>query len=122
MKRFIVIACMILGLMGTANAFQPEEWMEKSAVLTESSQIAAVPGYIYGIWIATDGADAVTLTVYDALTATGTAIFPSFVIPTSSANRNTTISFDPPIPYNTGLYITGASSGTYSYIVFMRRQ
>jgi len=122
MKKILLILCVFWMMIGTANAFQPSEWMEHSKPKTASAAIATVPGYIYGIWVATDGTNAVTFTIYDAATATGTAIFPSFVVPSSSSNRNTTISFDPPVPYNTGLYVTGSSSGTYSYDVFYRRK
>ena len=124
MKRLfsILIIGFMLMFIQSAQAFQPEEWMVVSSVQTDSASIATVPGFLYSIWIQTDGTNAVTLSVYDNMEEAGTAVIASWVIPTSASNRNTTVSFNPPIPYNTGLYIVGASAGTYSYYVFMRRQ
>lgn len=83
---------------------------------TASALIASSDGIFGGIIIATDGTNAVTLTIYDGTDATGTKMFPAMTITTSSTDRIQAISF--PVRYYEGLYIAITCSGTCEYTVY----
>lgn len=120
MKRFI-LALIICLVFGSAYAFEPKDWMDKSAVNTADAAIATGTGWFYGFVIYTDGTNSVTVDIYDNTSGTGTKLAPSIVCQTSSTNRTCVFGADVGIVFNTGLYIDITSSdATPDYVVYYR--
>lgn len=121
MKRFVLIILALLLAIPTM-AFTPQEYMGYSAVKTADALIHTGQGYFYGIVVATDGSDAVTVETYDNTAGSGTELHPDTICTTSASDRLCALSFDPPVPYNTGLYIDITTSGSASYVVYYREK
>jgi len=95
--------------------------MVQSADFTADAAVCTTKGVFYGLWVTTDGANSVTVTVYDNDTAaSGRTIFPTTVLPSASDNRAQALSFNPPIKYNSGIYVDITTSGTATYKVYYR--
>jgi len=126
MKRRLIaaiVAFLIVAAPAFLIAFQPEDWMSYSATKTASAQIDAGAGYFYGIIVKTDATNSVTFQVFDSLTAAGTRIGPDYLCTTSSTNRMCAFGFDPPVSYNTGLYVKATSTdASPDFTVFYRSQ
>lgn len=92
----------------------------KSVGKTADAAITAGSGYLKGIIIHTDGTNSVTFAVYDhATAASGSKLFSTFTVTTSSANRATTISFgDKECPYVNGIYVDITTAGSVTYDVY----
>lgn len=72
----------------------------------------------YGLIFVTDGTNNITVNVYDAGSATGTKLVPTDLVILGGA-RVFTLSFDPGIKVNNGIYVdvSVAGGGTCSYQV-----
>jgi len=113
----------ILIVSGSAWAFNPREHMGYSATKTADALIHTGAGYFYGFVVKTDGTNAVTFAIHDALTATGTRIGPDFICSTSSTNRTCVFGTGLAVPFSTGLYINITSDDlTPDYTIFYRGQ
>ena len=91
-----------------------------SGAKTASAVIFARPCSFAGLTIATDGTNAVTVDVYDnATAATGTKLIPTWIVPTSSANRIAALEFLHMKRCENGIYvnISVAGGGACSYTV-----
>jgi len=120
MKRSLFITFLILLI---ASLVWAGSWVVPSTEKTaDANAIITGEGYFHGIAVATDGTNSVTFVVYDALTATGTKLMPDWVVTTSASNRYQTISFNPPIHFNTGLTVDITTTGTVSYMTYTSDQ
>ena len=117
MKKALSIIAIVLLLAGMAGAV---EWTNKSSQ-TATAAITTTSGYLHGIMLATDGTNAVTISVYDnASAASGTKLIPTQVVTTSAANRSTAISISPAVIFYNGVYVEITCSGTVAYIVYYK--
>ena len=117
-KKSLLVLCLLVMFVGYVGAvetmIQSEDYTADAAVRTSS-------GVFYGMWVITDGANNVTVSVYDnASAASGTKIFPTTIIPVSDTGAATTISFNPPIKYTKGVYVDITTSGTVTYKVYYK--
>jgi hypothetical protein len=115
MKKLFVALCLVI--LMAVNAFPAELTMysgEKSA----DALIHTGEGLFKGILVATDGTNAVTVSIYDAASATGSEIVPTLVIPTSAAYRSQAIYVPYPVKYYTGLYVDITCAGPVGFEVY----
>ena len=118
-KRTIIMVMALLLIPLAALCFTPKLWMRQSTGNTADAAIQTVAGYFYGMIVHTDGTNEVTINVYDEDdTSSGTKIVADWVVTTSSSNRTQSLSYDPPVPYEVGVFVDVSSSGTLSYDVF----
>jgi len=119
-KRLVVLlAVLAVCLFGFRS-----EYMLMTAEKTADSAAVTGAGYFYGITVTTDGTNAVTMDVYDNTAASGTKLIQTVVFPTSAMARGGAIGWDPPLPFNTGVYVdvTVGGGGTVKYMVYYRLQ
>jgi len=117
-KVLVMFVCAVF-IAASALAFDTV-YMGYSTVKTDDASIHTGSGYLYGIVAATDGSNSVTFKTYDNTSGTGTKMHPDWIATTSSTNRMSYISFDPPIPFSTGCYVDITTSGAVSYVVYYR--
>ena len=124
MKKLSALIFALFILVGSSVwAFQPREWSGYSAVKTADSLIHTGAGYLYGIVCQTDATNSVTFAVHDSTDNSGSKLHPDVICTTSATNRMCVYGFDPPIPFNTGLYVDITSSDTTpDYVVYYRGQ
>lgn len=85
-----------------------------------TSEIVRGKGLFYGIVVRTDGANDVTLNVYDGTSSSGKRLTtPDIVIKGSSFQSGWAINMDPAITYDSGIYVSVsvAGGGTCAYTV-----
>lgn len=117
MKRIILSILIILATtFSQASAIeiinQTDDYTADAAVLTSW-------GNFYGMILATDGTNPVTINIYDnASAASGDKLIPQTVITTSSTERATAISFNPPLRFNNGIYVDITTSGAVTYKIY----
>ena len=117
----LILALLIISV--SAWAFTPKEFMGYSSTQTGDKLIHTGAGYFYGFVAKTDGTNAVTFQIYDALSGTGTRIGPDFICTTSSSNRTCVFGTGFAVPFSTGLYIDITSTdATPDYTIFYRGQ
>lgn len=124
MKKFIlaIILLFYLCVSSPSFAWEPPVYVDYSGTQTGDALVLNSPGWFYGLWVATDGANAVTITVYDGVAAAGNELAPTQVIPTSATNRGQTVGFTYPIRARTGIYVDVTTVGTVEYKVYYRRR
>ena len=120
MKRLVLILFIVLFVATAVNSASQRDYMAPSAVKTADALIKTGVSYFYGLVVATDGTNSVTFKVYDNTSAAGTKVIPDWIVTTSSSNRMSAISFDPPLPCSTGIYVDITTSGSVSYIAYYR--
>jgi len=124
-NKVLALLIALFVLAGSSVWAYTPTWMGYSAIYT-ADQTAVYSGdcWLYGLVVATDGTNDVTVEVYDSLTNAGTQVFPDWIATTSSANRMSAISFDPPLQMTTGISvdITVGGGGSASYVVYYRAQ
>lgn len=90
---------------------------------TASAAIKAAAGLFFGILVATDGANAVTLDVYDNdAAAAGTKLIPQVVIPSSATDRLRKIFLPAPVIAHEGIWVevAVAGGGTCAYVGYFK--
>lgn len=96
--------------------------MNYSTVQTATANVLTGKGALYGILIATDGTNAVTLDIYDGTDATGRKLGPQVVITTSATNRSATIDFgESGVGFGTGIYVVATCAGTVGYTLYYEK-
>ena len=95
--------------------------MNYSTVQTATANVLTGKGALYGILIATDGTNAVTLDIYDGTDATGTKLVPQVVITTSATNRSAAIDFGDGVGFGTGIYVVATCAGTVGYTLYYEK-
>jgi hypothetical protein len=114
-KLFSISIATIVLFVASLSMANDIVWPNKSTK-TASASITTGPGVFGGIVLATDGTNAVTLTVYDSSAASGTKLFPTMTITTSATDRIQSIAF--PVRYYTGLYVSITCAGSVEYTVY----
>ena len=122
MRKITIFVLAVVLFAVPAWAFEPKEYMNYTATLTDDAAAITGAGYLYGIVFVTDGSNALACDIFDAASATGTKLVPTLEI--AATPRIQTLNFDPPIPYGTGVYVdaTVAGSGTIAYMVYYRKR
>lgn len=117
-----VIIGIILALLLFCASAQAQQGWTPSGSKAADALIVAGSGTFGGIAIATDGTNAVTVSIYDwdsVATNPGTLLVPTFVATTSATDR--VKSFFWPVHYNRGIYVDITCSGTVGYEVYYVR-
>ncbi len=114
MKKYTLPLCLSLFVLVGASS----DTVGYSTEYTADALVRTGEAHIYGIVIATDGTNAVTLDIHDGTTVAGSTIMPTTVIPTSATQRSGSIGFDPPVMCNDGIYVNITTAGTLSYTVY----
>ena len=124
-KKILALIMAVFILAGSSVWADSPPWMIFSSIYT-ADQTAVYSGdcWFYGLLLATDGTNNVTVKVYDSLTNAGTQVFPDWIATTSATNRMSVISFDPPLQMKTGISvdITVGGGGSAAYVVYYREQ
>jgi hypothetical protein len=122
MKKILIVSALVLFAVVPTFAFEPPSYMNFTATLTDDAAAVTGAGYLYGIVFVTDGSNALSADVYNALSATGTKLVPTLEM--AASPRIQTLNFDPPVPYSLGVYVdvTVAGSGTIAYMVYYRKR
>ncbi len=115
-KILIIFACLLIALCG----FAADRIYSQVSTRTSSGLVASGTGILGGVVVATDGTNAVTLNIYDNTDGSGKKIIPSTVITSSASNRVQAIAVD--LQFNTGVYVTATSSGSFEYTVYYKTQ
>lgn len=125
MKRMKYLMVLVLLVVFPVVAAFTTVYMAVSKGKTADALIYTGAGYLYGFTVTTDGTNTVTVAVHDDTTnGVGTKLIKDTVVTTSSSNREQWFGFDPPLPFNTGIYvdITVGGGGSVTYDVFYRAQ
>ena len=119
-KNFLKVLFAVVLLLFLVVSSLAVDWCNYSPVKTASAKILQGAGTFYGVVVATDGTNAVTMSVYDNIAASGTLIVPTTVIPSSATNRVFAVGFTPAVKFNNGLYVavSVAGGGSCSYVVY----
>jgi hypothetical protein len=128
MKRILCVLVLVLVLVPFVGDVQSLEtkWNGKDVDIAKSyvgdgdyAVVTGSKGIFYGIRVRTDGTNNVTINVYDnGLEASGTTLLPaSIVISGTDGVFGFPIFLDPPVPFNSGLYVDVDTAGTVSYQV-----
>ena len=120
MKK-IVLFCVVAFLLSVSSA-SAKDWVQVSEVNSASALITSKVGYWAGISVTSDGANNITLDVYDNTAAGGKKMVQTLQITTSASNRVHTFSIDPPTMYQNGIYVAVTCAGTMSYVVYFAAQ
>lgn len=91
-------------------------WWETSGELTSSGVAYTGETYFYGILVAGDGANAVTVNVYDNTAGSGKKLCPTFIVPTTDQLLNGPIGLS--VRAHNGIYVSLATAGTVSATVY----
>lgn len=110
----------ILALLFVTPVFA-QTWVNSSGTLSAAASVFQGEGNFHGIAIATDGTNAVTVSIYDNTTNSGRLLVPTFIASTSAADRTRSFVMSPPVRFNTGLYVDITCSGTVGYVVYFSR-
>lgn len=98
------------------------DWLFSSGNKSATALIKTGPGRLGGIIVANDGANAITIDIYDNTTNSGTILIPQIVLPSSATIRSHQILFPIPIHFAKGCYVvvSVAGVGTCGYTVFYK--
>lgn len=123
-KMFAVVVAVLVALVAaSAFAFEPPIWMMQSTTKTADASCATTPGYFYGLIIVTDGTNAPSIDIYDnPSTNSGTKLVPTLQL--AATPRIQTLNLDPPVPYQTGIYVdvTVGGGGSIAYMCYNRKR
>ena len=119
-KKVSALIFALFILAGSLSWAYTPAFMGYSAIKTADALIYTGESWLYGIVVATDATNSVTVEIYDNTSATGTQVHPDWIVPTSASNRMSVLSFDPPLNMDTGIYVDVTTSGTVSYTVYYR--
>jgi hypothetical protein len=120
MKKRMIIGVAMAVLLVCATAYA-QQFINSSDQKTSSALILLGKGKMHGIIVSTDATNAQTFDAYDAVSATGVRLIPTWTVTTSATDRTQSISFYPPVNFETGLYINQSGSGTGKYVVYYSR-
>jgi len=117
MKKLISVLIGLLMLFVCSSVYA--ESMNYSGSKSADALIQPIGGLFYGIAIATDGTNAVTVSIYDnATTNSGNLIVPTFVATTGATDRTKSFFVYPAIRYENGIYVDITCAGTVGYEVY----
>lgn len=117
MKKIIVLLILALLLAAPLKA----EEMNASGSYAADALVYLGPGLFYGIALATDGTNAVTVSIYDNTTNSGKLLIPTFVAPTSAADRTKSFFVYPPVVFKNGVYVDITCAGTVGFELYSNK-
>lgn len=123
MKKFIGVLTVLLmaGLLMSPSGYARDEFTMPTTEATDSRAVVTGTGVLHGIFLNTDGTNNITLNIWDNTAASGTTLIPAdTVVPTSATVRSAHFTFNPPIRYQTGVYVGVSATGDVSYVVYHR--
>lgn len=121
MKRMTRIFAIVAAVLLISMPVMAQDWTKGSGQQTADALIFTGPGVFHGIIVSTDSANAVTVNVYDGVTAAGTRLIPESVVTTSSTDRIQAIKPPGgPVLFYTGLYVDITCAGTAKYVVYFK--
>jgi hypothetical protein len=108
MKKVLALVLVLLFAV-TVNAAD----LKKIGV-TADGAITSTGGYLTGILVHTDGANSVTVSLYDNATeASGSKVFSDWVVTSGASDRTSSMDFKPgECPYFNGLYLDITTGGS----------
>jgi len=118
MKKAIRAIAIVAIVLMLATPVWAEEWAKGSGQQTADALIYTGEGVLHGIIVVTDATNAVTVNIYDGVTATGTRLIPETVVTTSAVDRIQAIRPPAPVRFYTGIYVDITCSGTAKYVVY----
>ena len=123
-KKILALIMSLFILAGSSVWAYSPPWMLYSTIYTtDTAAVYSGDCWLYGLLMATDGVNDVTIEIYDSLTNAGTQVFPDWIATTSSTNRMSVISFDPPLRMVNGISVDiTLGAGSASYVVYYREQ
>ncbi len=121
-KAFLTISIIIiLSFILSATAAARSEWYLSSDEQTADAVIVSGIGVFRGVWVATDGTNAVTISIYNnATTNTGIELIPTTVITSATNDRAQGVFLPFNVRYDKGIYVDITTSGTVKYVVYYR--
>jgi len=120
MRRFIMLfVVVVVALYSATMASGLTNRVLYSAVKTADALIATGWTEMHGVVISTDGANVVTMDIYNGTSAAGAKIAPPITFPATPVTQ--AVSFNPPVSCSTGIYIDITTAGTLSYTVYYYR-
>jgi len=120
MKKGFKAICILAIVLMLAGAAWAQDYVRSSGQKTADALIYTGQGYFSGVIVVSDSSDAITLDVYDGITATGTKLIPTSVITTSAIDRIQAIKPPAPVIFWTGLYVDITCAGTAKYTVYFK--
>ena len=120
-KRIIALSLLVMLLAASIVYATSASFVQQSGEFTASAVITPRAGKFHGIMFATDGTNATTISIYDnATAAAGNELIPTSIITSSTANRVSTLSINPPVKYHNGIYVNVAvaGGGAVTYVVY----
>lgn len=89
-----------------------------TALTAGNTVVRAAPAKLYGYWFKNPSGTAMTVTIYDNTTATGTKILTAVPVPATTGDTGL-VMFPYPIQFTVGLSVNVAGAGTLtvSYVV-----
>jgi len=116
MKKLFITLLLVLVL--SVPLFAAES-MIASGSKSADALVLVGSGAFYGVAVATDATNAVTVSVYDVATATtGKLIVPTFVAPTSATDRTKSFFVYPGIRFENGIYVDITCAGTVGFEIY----
>lgn len=121
MKKKLLLAILIILFISTGAWAAGKAWVKQGDSETASASVVTGAGLFHSIIFSTNGTNANTVNIYDNTAASGTKLIPTDTrITTSATDRIQTITFDPPVRFYTGIYVSVDS--TIAYMVYFESE
>lgn len=123
---YVILACVLVPV--AAMSFKPTSWMRATSQQTADHSVLKKAGWFYGILVQTDGTNEVWVDVYDVSASmlseatAGSKLIPQWVITTSSSDRMQSLSLDPPVPFDAGLFVDISTAGSVKFTTYYNEQ
>lgn len=111
----------VLAALFVCTAAYGQTFVHGSGNKDADALIRSGEGNFHGFAVATDATNACTFSFYDNTTTSGTLLMPTSIVTTSATDRMRVYTFNPPVRFNTGLYVDITCSGTCNYVVYTSR-
>ena len=115
-KRYLSLVLLLIFMSATVCGAAATSRILASGVKTADALIRTGWAEFHGITVSTDGANAVTVDIYNGTSAAGTKIAPTLTFPATPVTGS--YSIYPPVSCSTGIYIDITTGGTASYVVY----
>jgi len=116
-KKSIITLLVLFSLITVCFA-GPGDTMKASIDYTTDQLVHTGKINLYGLFFILDGANSVTVNLYDGINATGKTLVPQFVFSPDGFENYRTIGFNPPLQLFTGCYVDITTTGTTTYKVY----
>lgn len=121
MKFKAILIGLVMAVMLCASSYAAE-WIHASGAKTTDTLIWTGEINFYGFCVATDGTNAITFSIYDNTSNSGTLLFPTTVVTASATDRSRCFMFNTPVRANTGIYVDiTIGGGSVGYVVYYGR-